>query len=433
MRHLLRSNSWLPKQLTIFFSALETKNRNTIAGIITQVMRRTGEEKASKKCADNANGDVRDRNNSLGITNATASSRPRGTDIVNCKSDDNNKSRPRLLSLLQENIKILSEKRAALERSKNDNDYGNNSNGSSAAVEGMKVLERDSGDVVAVGADAGAGDAFIEREASSVPPGDGPTSAFEGREAVESGKRLDTIRNAKPLVEEVEKNDIERERNSLARGDDTTQKLASRSGLQEPLDLHELFLSREETTLLPLYPPGDPLLICNASRHKVAVVESSDVREQNGDGHPGGIVVRVELDRESVGVESVCAEVDGGFGADTVDDARETGKIIPNAERAATSARCDEGNTSRSPGSGDEEVNGRAAGEMGIAVDEVQGWAGPKKRRHLSADDDIVLVRVPHMHFLRMPVSPSMISDHTMRSYRHGLAGVKKRGEKSTR
>ncbi|CAM9163284.1 unnamed protein product [Scytosiphon promiscuus] len=68
-------------------------------------------------------------------------------------------------------------------------------------------------------------------------------------------------------------------------------------------------------------------------------------------------------------------------------------------------------------------------GGLGFAVSEsmAASSAAAKGAGAGSGEDGVVLVRVPHEHFLRMPLSPSMLEDHSMSSYQRALAGLSKK------
>lgn len=44
------------------------------------------------------------------------------------------------------------------------------------------------------------------------------------------------------------------------------------------------------------------------------------------------------------------------------------------------------------------------------------------------SENNMLLMRVPHQHFLRMALSPNMLEDHTMSAYQRALQGLRKRG-----
>lgn len=228
----------------------------------------------------------------------------------------------------------------------------------------------------------------------------------------------------------------------------------ARTGGGKGSDLHELFSAREEPMLLPLYPPGDPFLICNASRvHKsrasslaharsageaTAAIESTSSWEKRvGDTGSTDIVVGIEgvsVDRTvgSIGVDSSVGSTDGvestrlTAGTTGAGSARKEVNVA-TAMQAAAAAAAAAGGAAASQSGHIERKTGAVGVIQGATADGAQTdvdrpWGGTRE------DDEFVLVRVPHQHFLRMPVSPSMISDHFTSSYRHGLAGVKKHG-----
>lgn len=182
---------------------------------------------------------------------------------------------------------------------------------------------------------------------------------------------------------------------------------AAGDGHHHRLDLlHESLLAKQEQSLLPLYPPGDIFLACTAST-RINTASTCAKRDQ---GEAGGIMTerkakggnRIESAHPAPnrypdgGSTSIRNNPDvGGSGIDI-------GDIIMRSGRRGSSDGCVRLPSSkvRSP-----------AGEGG----------------EIRSDEEWVLVRVPQLHFLHMTLSPTMLTDHAMDSYKRAIAELKKR------
>lgn len=250
---------------------------------------------------------------------------------------------------------------------------------------------------------------------------------------------------------------------SAAAASATAGEAASRQDRLSENDLHDLFSARAEPTLLPLYPPGDPFLICNVSKVQLnratpsSQADGSTAREAGtGEGArvvevstaQGGRVVRSNKGNSAaMGVEGVVSAADEpGVGVDNV------GRTV-NVDNSSTATADIEVEKMTQEGMGALEEMSYSGGSESVGIEDCSagkrggkgadgtaaGGAGGdgggpvEVGADLRSEDredrkEILMVRVPHQHFLRMPVSPSMIEDHFISSYRHGLAGVKRGG-----
>lgn len=152
--------------------------------------------------------------------------------------------------------------------------------------------------------------------------------------------------------------------------------------------LHEAYIARPEPSLLPLYPPGDSFLLRSDGDHDgFAAARGGEV---SGGGGGGDIGVPDEQ---------------GGLG---------TGQSIEaSVSRSATSSRS-ASSAAAAPAS--------AHRDGGRADSNARGAATPAPRA--VEGSGAVLVRVPHEHFLRMPLSPSMLEHHSISSYQRALEGL---------
>lgn len=182
--------------------------------------------------------------------------------------------------------------------------------------------------------------------------------------------------------------------------------------LREQVELHSMLSAREEASYLPLYPPGDPFLMCNAARAGTPVPGQSLTREARGEpelcyvaagsvvGVTGAKGPEVEINMAVEGTPSPSV-TDGLVAVQGVDGGR--------------GGRC----------------SASAVKDSQVSHDKAKLAPRPLEASEMSKQHSsgrgVVLVRVPHQHFLRMPLTPCMISDHTMSAYRYGLAGLKER------
>ena len=326
------------------------KCRQEIASIVSQVVKLTGGEKGdgagaisppkpravstaggNRSCGDRTAADERDhgqrsqvRRQGAGAGGGSdgkgrvvaALAAPRGA-----VAEAEHSSRPELLLTLQENLESLGVNRAALQRD-NPEGGGGSGSGSSRSIrdsvhEGGQVARMPTrGPAAAGGADGARGaasgaihDASRDLAAAAGRAAAGEATALETKPAAGEEKKEDKL-SPEPRATAATPG-LEGTNPGRAGGDDDRLRF-----------LHESYIARPEPSLLPLYPPGDPFLVCNHGNH-------------------------------------------GGAGG--------------------TAAR-------RSP----------------LAVEGSSAW----------------LVRVPHEHFLRMPLSPSMLEDHSMSSYQRALAGL---------
>ncbi|CBJ26861.1 conserved unknown protein [Ectocarpus siliculosus] len=82
-----------------------------------------------------------------------------------------------------------------------------------------------------------------------------------------------------------------------------------------------------------------------------------------------------------------------------------------DAATAATTGSCSE----------ERDGSGQASGDTQQMVTTTTGASAAAAA---AGEDGVVLMRVPHEHFLRMPLSPTMLEDHSILSYRKALAGL---------
>lgn len=185
--------------------------------------------------------------------------------------------------------------------------------------------------------------------------------------------------------------------------------------IQKGVELHNMLSAREEPSYLPLYPPGDPFLMCNAARagasvskdmiNRVRPSDSSVFHGANGDS--AGVHGAARSCGDEPTSQSSCTVQTKTWSIEYAIPA------VPSVERE----RLGELATAAA----EDSIPSQGKGEC------VQGARVDTKMTGENASRGVVLVRVPHQHFLRMPLTPSMISDHLMSAYRYGLAGLKER------
>lgn len=376
--------------------------------MVDQVMRRTGEH-STNACKN------RNRGNGSGDQNTNDSDNSGSTTT---RTDD--KTQPQLVTLLKENLKNLGVTRAALHRRGMDmeedsgvdhGDLGVWQRPSTVRVDGEVRETQESPEPVNRSVEANMGSIVTSGDKSDL---DLENQVLGVEETQFSQQKAHTTSSGSSSSKMDSKGSTALDCKD-ERVDDAA---AARGDGERLLDLHKIFSAREEPSLLPLYPPGNPFLICNVvrgvgceSRNDAAAAQrfvdnNNRTGGSGGGGHANGA--------------SVSDTLDHGFQVDNYE-------IEPGGRRniaGATGSAVVDGSTTAAYSSND--ANNQhlvpAANRPRSTVTE----SSNSQQRSLSGGG-VVLVRVPHQHFLRMPLSPSMISDHTMDSYRYGLAGLKER------
>lgn len=273
-----------------------------------------------------------------------------------------------LLLTLKGNLEALGASRAALNRDDPGGDGGGDGGGG-GSTPGDSVTKSDVIRHRQAADDTGPGAADAGAAAGAAAASDAPTASLHGHArdpaAAAATATADAAfaATAATAADRAARGTPERVSSDSARGSESASTIEAAPGqgaaaLSEGPGrvgndddrlrcLHESYSARPEPSLLPLYPPGNPFLLCNGS---------SNGSTAGKDGSKGG---------------------SGGGSGDDIG--------YPVSESVS--------NSSADDGVGD--------GKNGV-----------------------VLVRVPHEHFLRMPLSPSMLEDHSMKSYQRALAGL---------
>ena len=298
-----------------------------------------------------------------------------------------NSSRPELLLTLKENLESLGVNRAAL---KSDNLKGSGAAGSGGRD---RVDEGDHSLEVPQRAPATAADAALG--AASVAEGDATETltAAAGRDAASVATAAKTESPGK---------EKKREKSTPGRG---TAAITAGLGGTNPgcgggdddrlRFLHESYIARPEPSLLPLYPPGDSFLVCNNGSPRG---DNAARRGEMGGGGGGGDSIRAPVEQGGAWTrQSIGAAVS------------EAATSVPPSSSSSAAAA-----TAADAPSSAQQAGGLANNTGGTATRAPRGVEG----------STAVLVRVPHEHFLRMPLSPSMLEDHSMSSYQRALAGL---------
>ncbi|CAB1116291.1 unnamed protein product [Ectocarpus sp. CCAP 1310/34] len=160
--------------------------------------------------------------------------------------------------------------------------------------------------------------------------------------------------------------------------------------------LHETFSARPEPSLLPLYPPGDAFLVCSRSSSSSSTTTTISAE--------GGSVSRARGDGD--GIEADVSE-----------------PTLTAASDAVAAATTDSSSSKECKGSGQASGDAQQIGTTTTGASAAAAAAG---------EDGVVLMRVPHEHFLRMPLSPTMLEDHSILSYRKALAGLSRNSSTGT-
>lgn len=377
------------------------------------------------------------------------------------RKSDGEATQPQLMYLLKASVKNLGMNRAALQRSGEGSGRGEGAIHRNAAVCGVEETSEEAIDFAHRQNVDGRPPKTVERSMERAELSERPTgdigSSLSDKENAAAGRGMSPAVTA------------------------TAGEAASREDRSEK-DLHELFSARAEPMLLPLYPPGDPFLMCNLSKVKLDKPTSSSradgtAAREAGMGEPAKEIEDVSTSLKeqvvhsnkrnsaAMGIEDAVSTVDKRVGVgvgnvgktENVDSSGNNGSttrvpaggvLLPRATATTVDIEAEkmtQGDTSeempyarrsknvviedcRAGGSGVEDTDGIAAG--GASGDSCGPAEIGEDLRSEDRDDrkEILVVRVPHQHFLRMPVSPSMIEDHFISSYRHGLAGVKRGG-----
>lgn len=437
----------MANRLAGFFGVLfflpPQKQRREISRIVFQVLKITGGDKGNGGIAASDLGEVTDSGNRRAGTGGDPAKKNTGK----VKGDAVASSRPELLIALKDNLENLGASRAALQRGSGSIDDGvcskSSNSGGGHDREGCEISGVEIDDVVSAGRAVAAtsktgveeknGEGGPQRESTRVGSKSlhgenrrSPSLQTELRDRIgeigvsrfpevdASNKKLKGHGTSIKGVEDSDGAGATAAAGTV--GADNTDADDSRLHL-----LHNMYSAKEEPSSLPLYPPGDAFLMCNASR-------DNRVASREGLGAKGATEYQ-EFISSMKGDEESKSRGDDATNSRKRPTTNDGDIVDQNLDGAAGAYR---GNsTLEGVGSG-ERLSSRSAGVeakarqglgLGQATEE-----GQKIMRDNSNDlSGMVLVRVPHHHFLRITLSPTMIKDHNMSSYKRALAGLKEK------
>eukprot|EP00903_Cladosiphon_okamuranus_P016280 g15013.t1 len=308
-------------------------------------------------------------------------------------------SRPELLLTLKENLESLGVNRAALQHDSSRGSRDSIDEGS----QGSRM--RQHGHSAADGADAARGAAsgaegYASR--SLVAAAGGAAAGMATRREAESAEMKKEESTPQERTVTAATTRVEGNNPGCAGCEDDRLRF-----------LHESYMARPEPSLLPLYPPGDSFLVRNHGSHGGA--NAARGGEMGGGGGDGGN--RAPGEQGRAGTEQ-STEAAAFFSA-----TRSPSSSSPfftssptSSVAAASAAATDAGPSSAEQAGGLADNTGGAVARSTRAIEGSGAW----------------LVRVPHEYFLRMPLTPSMLEDHSIASYKRALAGLAL-GEKEPR